>query len=124
MRQPITMEHVVGNKVLITLHRQAYELLNLQGIDSENFVALVAGVDTFGMWIENPNYTTVPVYTDTGEYIPPEERRPVSHRGVLLLQWPYIETVMQFPDRPAFRGGVDVSEIGFRSHSHREVPDG
>jgi hypothetical protein len=39
----------------------------------------------------------------------------VVHRAVVLLQWPYIQTVLQFPDRPAFRAGVDEVEIGFKS---------
>ena len=118
------MEHVVGNKALIVLHKQAYDLLNIQGIDSEKFVARVTGVDTFGLWIENPNYTTTPVYSDDGEYIPPEEREEQSHRAVMLLQWSFIQTIMQFPDRQAFHGGEDESEIGFRPRDHKEGADG
>jgi hypothetical protein len=114
-RQPITMENIVGNKVLIHLHRQAYEMLSLQGVDSEKFIARVAGVDGFGLWIENPNYTTIPVYDDGGEYIAPEHRAPVTHRAVVLLMWPYIQTILQFPDRTSFMGSVEESEIGFKS---------
>jgi hypothetical protein len=114
-RQPITMESVIGNKVLIHLHRQAYEMLNLQGVDSEKFIARVVGVDGFGLWIENPNYTTIPVYDDGGVYIPPEARAPVAHRAVVLIMWPYIQTILQFPERTSFMGSVDESEIGFKS---------
>ena len=108
------MQDVVGTKVLIHLHRQAYEMLSLQGVDSEKFVARVVGVDNFGMWIENPNYTSIPVFDDEGNYIAPEERAEVTHRAVVLLQWPYIQTIIQFPDREAYRAGVDESEIGFK----------
>ena len=121
MRHPITMEHVIGNKVLIVLHKQAYDLLSIQGIDSEKFVARVTGVDNFGMWIENPNYTTTPVYTDEGEYIPPEDRREVTYCAVMLLQWSFIQTILQFPDRPAYRGGADEGEIGFRPHKQEDA---
>ncbi len=114
-QRPITMEDVVGTKVLIKLHRQAYETLDVQGVESEKFVAQVVGLDSFGLWIENPAYTTIPVYDDEGNYIPPEDRAEVVHRAVFLLQWPYIQTIMQFPDRPAYRGGVDEAEIGFKS---------
>ena len=114
-RQSITMQNVVGAKVLIHLHRQAYEMLSLQGVDSEKFVARVVGVDSFGLWIENPHYTTIPVYTDHDEYIPPEDRREVEHRAVILLQWPYVQTILQFPERKAFRAGVDEVEIGFKA---------
>lgn len=114
-RQPITMENVIGNKVLIHLHRQAYEMLSLQGVDSEKFIARVSGVDGFGLWIENPNYTTIPVYDDGGEYIVPERRSPVTHRAVVLLLWPYIQTILQFPDRTSFMGSIEESEIGFKS---------
>jgi len=119
------MDHVVGSKVVIKLHRQAYEMLDLQGIESEKFVARVVGVDAFGLWVENPAYTTIPVYDDSGVYIPPEKRSEVSHRAVFLLQWPYIQTILQFPDRPAYRGGVDEEEIGFKAKVRREEkPDG
>lgn len=107
------MQNVVGSKVLIQLHRQAYEVLELKGVDSEKFVARVVGIDQWGMWIDNPSYTTTPVYTDEGEYIPPEKRQEVTHRAVVLLMWPYIQTVTQFPERPAYTAGVDESEIGF-----------
>jgi hypothetical protein len=100
--------------VLIKLHRQAYETMELQGVDSEKFVARVVGADAFGLWIENPNYTTIPVYDDDGNYIPPEDRGEMTHRAVILLQWPYVQTIIQFPEREAFRAGVDESEIGFK----------
>lgn len=119
------MENVIGNKVLIHLHRQAYEMLQLQGVDSEKFIARVVGVDGFGMWIENPNYTTIPVYDDDGQYIPPEQRNPVSHRAIVLLMWPYIQTIMQFPDRVSFQAGVDEGEIGFKARITKpEAPHG
>lgn len=125
MQAPITIDQVVGTKVLIKLHRQAYEMLDLQGIESEKFVAHVVGVDAFGLWVENPSYTTIPVYDDSGEYIPPEKRGEVTHRAVFLLQWPYIQTILQFPDRPAYRGGVDEEEIGFKAKvKQEEKPDG
>ena len=114
-RQHYTMEEIVGTKVLIQLHRQAYEMLDLQGVDSEKFAAKVVGLDAFGLWIENPNYTTIPVYDDDGAYIPLEQRKPVTYRAVILLQWPYIQTILQFPDRAAFSGGLNEVEIGFKS---------
>ena len=121
-RHSITMDAVVGSKVLIKLHRQAYEMLELQGVDSEKFVARVVGVDGFGLWIENPNYTAIPVYDDDGNYIPPEERKEVTHRAAILLQWPYVQTIVQFPERAAYRAGVDESEIGFKAKARQ--PEG
>ncbi|MCC7477141.1 hypothetical protein IT575_01675 [bacterium] len=115
-RQAITMETVLGTKVLIHLHREAYELLSIQGIESERFVAMVLGLDSFGLWIENPSYCTIPVYDDLGGYIPPEARVEVCHRAVVLIQWGYIQTILQFPDRMNYRPGVDETEIGFRRH--------
>ena len=119
-RQNITMEDVVGTKVLIHLHRTAFESLrSVQGFDSEKFVARVVGLDGFGLWIENPQYRTVPVYSDEGEYIPPEKRSEVIHRAAVLLQWSMIQTILQFPDRPAFSGGEDEIEIGFKAMVNR-----
>lgn len=110
------MENVVGSKVLLQLHPQAFEMLALQGVDSEKFIAKVVGVDGFGLWIENPNYCTVPVYDDNGEYIPPENRAEVCYRAVVLIQWSFIQTLTQFPDRASFSAGVDEQEIGFKRH--------
>lgn len=120
VRQNITMDDVVGTKVLIVLHRQAFEALkDVQGIESEKFVAQVVGLDGFGLWIENPQYRTVPVYSDDGEYIPPEDRNEVIHRAAILLQWGVIQTILQFPDRQAFSGGEDEVEIGFKAMVNR-----
>lgn len=125
MRQHITMDDVVGSKVLIKLHREAYEALEIQGVDSEKFVAHVVGIDGFGMWVENPNYKSIPVYDDNGDYIPPEDREEVTHRAVFLLSWPTIQTIVQFPERKAYHAGVDESEIGFKAMMlNKENKDG
>jgi hypothetical protein len=115
-RPAVTMENVVGTRVLIHLHRQAYEMLSVQGLESERFVAMVLGVDGFGLWIENPSYCTVPVYDDAGNYIAPEDRREVCHRAAVLLQWGFIQTILQFPDRMQYRPSADETELGFRRH--------
>jgi len=106
------------------LHRHAFESLkDVQGIESEKFVAQVVGLDGFGLWIENPQHRTTPVYSDEGEYIPPEEREEVVYRAAILLQWSAILTVLQFPDRPAFSAGEDEVEIGFKAMVHRRKED-
>lgn len=117
------MENVLGTKVLIHLHREAYEMLSVQGIESERFVATVLGLDSFGLWIENPSYCTIPVYDDAGSYIPPEKRAEVCHRAVVLIQWGFVQTILQFPDRMNYRPGLDETEIGFRRHLVEMGPD-
>lgn len=111
------MESVVGNKVLIQLHSAAYQSLDIQGIESERFVAKVVGADGFGLWIENPRYCTMPVFDDNGEYIPPEKRGEVCYRAIVLIQWGFIQTILQFPEREAFFGGMNEPEIGFKRHA-------
>jgi hypothetical protein len=110
----VTMENVVGTRVLIHLQPEAFEVLDVQGIEDRHFVARVLGFDTFGLWVENPNYCITPVYTDEGEYILPEQRGEVCHRAVVLLQWGYIQTILQFPDRPTYGSTLNASEIGFK----------
>jgi hypothetical protein len=114
-RQQINVESMVGSKVMIQLHRQAYDTLELQGVESERFVARIAGLDGFGVWIENPNFCTVPTYDDNGEYIEPEQRQQICDRAVILIMWPNIQTILQFPDRAHYRGETPSSEIGFRA---------
>lgn len=114
-RQQINVESMVGSKVVIQLHRQAFDTLDLQGAESERFVARVVGLDGFGLWIENPNYCTVPTYTDEGEYIEPEHRQEICDRAVILIFWSYVQTIMQFPDRQNYRADHPETEIGFRA---------
>jgi hypothetical protein len=113
-RQQINVESMVGSKVYIQLHRQSFDMLGLQGVESERFVAKVAGMDGFGIWIENPNYCTIPTYDDNGDYIPPEDRKQICDRAVILIMWPNIQTIMQFPDRVNYRASDIETEIGFR----------
>lgn len=120
-RQQINVESMVGSKVMIQLHRQAYDTLELQGVESERFVAKVAGLDGFGVWIENPNFCTVPTYDDNGIYIEPEKRQQICDRAVILIMWPNIQTIMQFPDRAEYAGETPQSEIGFRARLHPEA---
>jgi len=117
-RQQINVESAVGSKVYIQLHRQAFDMLELQGLESERFVAKVAGIDGFGVWIENPNYCTVPTYDDNGQYIEPQDRKQICDRAVILLMWPNIQTIMQFPDRANYRPADVETEIGFKVRTH------
>ncbi len=114
-RQQINVENLVGSRVMIQLHSQAFDMLEIQGVESKRFVAMVAGLDGFGVWIENPNFCTVPTYSEQGNYIPPEERQEICDRAVILVMWPHIQTIMQFPDRQNYHTSVAESEIGFRA---------
>ena len=117
-RSVLSMEDVVGTRVLIQLEREAFELLDLPGVYSEKFAADVTGLDELGMWIEHPNYKVVPVYDPDDNYIPPEKRSEESHRAVVLIRWDFIQTVIQFPERRGWRAGADESDIGFRPPSN------
>lgn len=120
-RQQFNIATVVGSRVQILLHKPAFEALHLQGVESERFVARVLGTDTYGLWVENPNYCSVPVYADDGEYIPPEERAEVCDRAVILIKWDHVLTIMQFPDREHFQPEpADSRPMGFR-HRPRGV---
>ncbi len=121
MRQVLTMEDVVGTKVLIQLNREAFELLDLPGVYSEKFAANVTGLDELGMWIEHPNYKVVPVFDDQDAYIAPENRIEESHRAVVLIRWDYIHTVIQFPERRGWRAGANESDIGFKPRNNGDV---
>lgn len=127
-RHQLTMEDVVGTKVLIQLDREAYEVLDLPGVYSEKFAADVTGVDEHGLWIEHPNYRVVPIYDADNVYIVPEKRHEESHRAVVLIRWNIILTVIQFPERRGWRAGADESDIGFRPRTadvkKKEAPDG
>jgi hypothetical protein len=120
-RQQNNMSTVLGNKVLIQLYKQTYDMLQIQGVESERFVARVVGLDGYGLWIENPRYCTTPVFTSAGEYIAPENRAEECQRAVQLLPWSAVLTVVQFPDHPDYNGGIDEIEIGFKAHARDQV---
>jgi hypothetical protein len=109
----MTMEDLVGARVLIHLHPELFQALDVQGIEERQFVARVLGIDGFGVWVENPRYCTTPTYSDEGDYIEIADRKEICHRAAVLLQWSYIQTILHFPDRLTFGATLGESEIGF-----------
>ncbi len=81
------------------------------GIKEAQFHARVVGVDSFGVWIENPKWEFERLRDDDGQIIPPEKRRKEVHLTNILLFWPSIVSIMTCPEREAF-DVREAKEIG------------
>ena len=116
----ISIEDLIGRQVMVHMHPQAFTELNIQGFQSPRFRAVVLGLDNLGLWIEHPEYKIMPVYDDSGEYIPPGERKEITYRAAILLKWSTIKTLVFFPDMEAVVPTEDVPVIGFSAVRERE----
>lgn len=106
---PVTTKDIVGRKAYFKIRN--HQEMGFFGIKEDQFHALVVGVDSFGVWIENPKWETVRVRDENGRIIPPEERRKEVYQTQILLFWPNIVSIMTFPGREGF--DVDqAKEIG------------
>lgn len=117
--KPTTLETLIGSTVLVSLSQQAYQMLDLQGVDTHKFYAKVVGFDQLGLWIENPMYITVPTHTLEGDLIRVEQRKAETHVAHILIQWSAIMTIAYFPGRVGFAPSERVGTIGF--HPSLEV---
>jgi hypothetical protein len=111
--KPTTLESIVGSTVLVSLSPEAYQALDLQGVDTHKFYAKVVGFDQIGLWVKNPSYISVPTHNLDGTLIPVEERKAETHVAHILIQWSAILTIAYFPGRVGFAPSERVSSIGF-----------
>ncbi len=114
------LDDCIGSRVQIVLNKQSFASLNIPGINSPKFYARVLGYDSLGLWIENPHYCVTPAYDAEGNYIPPEQRKEECHRVAILLLWPFVHTIIAFPDVEEFMPEEPEALIGFTVVRERE----
>lgn len=99
------MAEIVDDIVLLILDN--HEPLQELGIDQSKVYAKVRGYDDFGVWVLHP-----------GISIPPQEGSKEDEsktvEASVLIPWPYISSVVHFPDVEGFDFPNPFSkEIGF-----------
>ncbi len=120
----MSIKEIEGAKVLLRVNPDALKLIGVQGIDEPSFYARIVGVDQLGLWVEHPNFCSIPAFTEDGEYIPPEKRRKVCYKAYVLILWQFITSVVFFPEREGYAPAEEGVEIGFASHLRDQVGEG
>lgn len=109
MENATTTSDIVGQEAYFRI-RNATDM-GFFGISEEQFHAKVVGLDSFGVWIENPKWETMRLRDENGEIIPPEKRKKEVYRTNVLLFWHNIVAIMTCPGREGFDVS-DAKEIG------------
>lgn len=105
----VTTNDIIGRKAYFKIRNP--KEMGFFGILEDQFHALVVGIDSYGVWIENPSWETVRIRGENGEIIPPERRRKEVYRTHILLFWHQIISIMTCPGREGFDVD-DAKEIG------------
>lgn len=109
----INLEQLIGKQVQLVLHTEAFKNLSV-GFGSQRFYATISGLDGFGLWIQDPDYTVTPSHDSNGRFLPAAERKEETYNAHILLLWSYIQTIIYIPDRQGVPPGTDEEgRIGF-----------
>ncbi len=114
---PMKLDHLIGKTVLFSLGTT--EGLEAFGVGGKFFHASVMGVDAVGVWVENPEFKTIPTSDPYGKSLPLEERAKRKFSTTFLIRWDIIRSVLIYNDRDEFDrseelgSGDRVDKIGF-----------
>lgn len=87
----------VGQKVMVLFH--SAKGLESLGVDARSKYCKIVGYDNIGIWIENPSYEETPVRDESGNLIPPEQRRRETYLAHILIPWGNVRSIVFFPER-------------------------
>ncbi len=89
---------LAGKLVLFKFSEQIRGDLSLFQIYKDELWAVVTGVDSEGVWIENPAYELGIWWDEKGNLIPPNEQVKEKMKTNILIPWPYIRALMSVQD--------------------------
>ncbi len=94
----MSMKNIAGDVVLLILANT--EALADVGVNQKTIYVKVLGYDEYGLWVEFQNFKIPKVKTAKGE----KPKRPMyqSVTGSLLIPWPFITSIVHFPDVEGF----------------------
>ena len=97
-KEMMKMENIVDDVVLVILANK--EALSDIGITQKTLYVKVLGYDDYGIWAEFNNFKIPKLKTAAGK----TPKRPIyqSVTGSLLIPWPLIISVVQFPGVEGF----------------------
>ena len=114
---PMSLEKVIGQTVLFSL--AGTQGLESFGVTGKLFHGSVMGVDAVGVWVENPEFKTIPTSDPYGKTLPLEERAKRKFKATFLIRWDLILSILVYTDREEFDrseelgSGEQISKIGF-----------
>ena len=94
----MSMKNIAGDVVLLILANT--EALADIGINQKSIYVKVLGYDEYGLWVEFLNFKIPKIKTAKGE----KPKRPIyqSVTGSLLMPWPFITSIVHFPNVEGF----------------------
>ncbi|MBN1912871.1 MAG: hypothetical protein JW788_00570 [Candidatus Omnitrophica bacterium] len=92
------LEDLKGKLVLFKFSEEIRHDLSLFQIFKDELWAVVTGIETEGVWIENPAYELGIWWDDRGELVPPSKQIKEKVRTNILIPWRYIKAVMSVED--------------------------
>jgi hypothetical protein len=92
------VEDLKGKLALFKFSEEISQDLPLFQIYKDEAWAVVTGIDTEGIWIENPAYELGIWWNDEGNLIPQDKQVKEKVRANILIPWRYIKAVMNVDD--------------------------
>ncbi len=92
------VEELKGKLVLFKLSEEVREDLSLFQIYKDEIWAVVTGIDTEGIWIENPAYELGIWWDEKGDLIPQDKQVKEKVKTNILIPWRYIKILMGVED--------------------------
>lgn len=92
------LEDLVGKLVLFKLSEEIRRDLPLFQIYKEEVWAAVTGIDTEGIWIENPAYELGVWWDENGNLIPENKQVKEKIKTDIFIPWRYIKALMNVQD--------------------------
>lgn len=104
---------LVGKLVLFKFSDEIRADLSLFQIFKDELWAVVTGIDTEGVWIENPGYELGVWWDEKGNLVPPQKQVKEKVRSNILIFWRYIKGIMSVDD-PRFQKVKNEKLPGFQ----------
>jgi hypothetical protein len=92
------VDDLKGKLVLFKFSEEIRGDLSLFQIYKDEIWALVTGIDTEGVWIENPAYELGIWWDEKGDLIPPGKQVKEKVKANILIHWRYIKILMSVED--------------------------
>jgi len=92
------VEDLKGKLVLFKFADEIRDDLSLFQIYKDEVWALVTGIDTEGIWIENPEYELGIWWDEQGKLIPQDKQVKEKVKTSILISWRYIKVLMSVED--------------------------
>jgi len=92
------VEELKGKLVLFKLAEEIRGDLSLFQIYKDEVWAVITGIDTEGVWIENPSYELGVWWDEKGNLVPQDKQVKEKVKTNIFIPWRYIKILMSVDD--------------------------